>query len=144
MIKILGKIDFKDIFLISPRRDSYDHQGRITFLEVAFSRILHTPANGFMGAFAFLLEQLTVTLTFLRINKRINFIIFYHCSMPLPLLLSRILRKDSLVYTGGVTLSSHPQAVLSWKINCVLDYLHYRWSGASSSLHLDWLRWILC
>ncbi|MCJ7634053.1 glycosyltransferase [Candidatus Bathyarchaeota archaeon] len=99
----------------------------VEFYEIGVPEAMIKPSNNMvLSALSFLLEQLIATLSIVMLSKRISFVLFSHCMMPIPMLISRILRKNVIVYMAGIPLPVNPKNNLSRRATSIVEDLCYR------------------
>lgn len=129
-IKILRSLNFRVVFLTQSKRRARAYLPKeVEVFEAALSGVLSKQSNNmFLNWFFFLFEQMLVSLSLLRLHKKFDLVIFSHCLMPLPVLLSRLLAKSPLVYVGGIPISIRSESNTSRRAITILENLYYRWS----------------
>jgi len=128
--KILRLLNFRTIYLVGLRDDvPVDLPKEVTLFKIPLCRVLNASVNSFLlRIFVFMLEQLSVALLVLKLSRKTNYVICSHCTMPLTMLLLRILKKNAITYAGGMSLPIHPGSIIARRMTSIMDDLCYKWS----------------
>jgi glycosyltransferase involved in cell wall biosynthesis len=129
-IRILRMLNFRVIFLARAKRSARAYLPKeVEVSETALSGVFSKGSdNVFLHRFFMLFDHILVALSLLRLCKSYDLVIFSHCLMPLPVLISRILARNPLVYVAGIPLSAGPEYNLATRMIAILENLCYRWS----------------
>jgi len=131
IVKILRLLDFETIVLVGQGCAPANSPKNVSYFEVPLSRLLNRPiSNVLESTWIFLSEQILVAMSLLRLRKKFDRVIFSIYLMPLPLLLTRILRKKSLIYIAGILLPMSAKSGLSRRLIPIVEDFCYRWAEA--------------
>jgi len=110
-IKILNSLGVRVILLTGP---SFDIRMNPSYEIIQYkiqSKILSRGSFGPMtGIMLFLIEQILLAKSILKLRHKIDGVLFSHILAPFPLVIARILKKKAIVYAGGspyLTALSH-------------------------------------
>ena len=133
-IKVLKLLNFRTILLICHKSSVHAVKsiapstlfGGVRFFGVTLSGVINKPSSGlFASGLEFLIEQVVIAVSILRLARNVKDVVFSHCLMPLPMLLAHILNKSVLVYVGGPLIPGNPKSGLSRKIISILSSIYY-------------------
>lgn len=130
IVGVLKHLDLKSVILAGP---SYNVKTELPedteYSEAILSQALNIWFSKTPSFLPYLIEQILVALTLVRLSKKAKLVLFSHSLMPFPLAVSRLLRKKTLVYVGGLFYTTVPSArSIMRKLVFSLETLYYRWA----------------
>lgn len=132
IVSILKLIGLKSIILAGPSDNiKVELPSGTKYSEVAWSKALNTWFYNVPSFLSYLIEQVLVAFTLIRQSKKARLVLFSHSLMPFPVVVSKILRKKTLLYSGGLFHTTVPtQYPITRALVLLLESLYYKWADA--------------
>lgn len=130
IINILKLVGLKAIILARvPARVATSLPANTECGEVILGKAINRLSSKSVFFLPYLAEQILTALTLVRFSKKARLLLFSHSLMPLPLAVGRILRKKTLVYSGGLFHSTVPtHRSIMRTLVFLLESLYYEWA----------------